>query len=45
VAACNEFVNVYGSVGQPLSTVEVAIDTDDPSPARLVKFSHEAKVS
>ncbi|MDD2579345.1 MAG: AMP-dependent synthetase [Clostridia bacterium] len=35
VAACNEFVNVYGSVGQPLSTVEVAIDTDDPKPGAV----------
>lgn len=28
IAACNQVVNVYGSVGNPLATVEVAIDTE-----------------
>lgn len=32
VAACNQHVNVYGSVGHPLSTIEVAIDTDSGEP-------------
>jgi len=27
IAACNQHVNVYGSVGNPLANVEVAIDT------------------
>lgn len=28
IAACNQKVNVYGSVGNPLATVEAAIDTE-----------------
>jgi long-chain acyl-CoA synthetase len=32
VAACNQHVNVNGSVGHPLATVEVAIDTDSDEP-------------
>jgi long-chain acyl-CoA synthetase len=32
VAACNRAINVYGSVGHPLASVEVAIDTDSKEP-------------
>jgi len=32
IAACNQHVNVYGSVGNPLATIEVGIDTDSKEP-------------
>ncbi len=32
ISACNYFVNVYGSVGNPLAFVEAAIDTDRAEP-------------
>ena len=32
ISACNQHVNVYGSVGNPLYGVEVAIDTDSSEP-------------
>jgi long-chain acyl-CoA synthetase len=32
IAACNQHVNVYGSVGNPLAEIEVAIDTDSNKP-------------
>ena len=32
VSACNYHVNVYGSVGNPLAFVDVAIDTDEARP-------------
>ncbi|MDD2392742.1 MAG: AMP-binding protein [Eubacteriales bacterium] len=32
LSACNEFVNVIGSIGNPVSEVELAIDTEDPAP-------------
>jgi long-chain acyl-CoA synthetase len=35
IAACNQHVNVYGSVGNPLAGVEVAIDTDSKDPGAI----------
>jgi len=35
IAACNQVVNVYGSVGNPLATVEVGIDTDSSKPGAI----------
>jgi long-chain acyl-CoA synthetase len=35
IAACNHYVNVYGSVGNPLATIEVAIDTDSNEPGAI----------
>ncbi len=35
ISVCNRFVNVYGSVGNPLATVEVAIDTSQPEPGAI----------
>ncbi len=32
LTACNEFVNIIGSIGNPISEVELAIDTEDPKP-------------
>lgn len=32
LSACNEFVNIIGSIGNPVSEVELAIDTEDPQP-------------
>jgi long-chain acyl-CoA synthetase len=32
ISACNQHVNVYGSVGNPLAGIEVAIDTDSSEP-------------
>ena len=32
ISACNQHVNIYGSVGNPLYNVEVAIDTDSKEP-------------
>lgn len=35
ISVCNYFVNVYGSVGNPLAFIEVAIDTDDKKPGTI----------
>lgn len=35
VAACNQFVNVPGSVGHPLAGIEVAIDTASSEPGSI----------
>jgi long-chain acyl-CoA synthetase len=35
LSACNYFVNVYGSVGNPLAFIEAAIDTDDDKPGAI----------
>lgn len=35
ISACNQFVNVYGSVGNPLATIEAAIDTDEEQPGAI----------
>lgn len=35
IAACNQKVNVYGSVGNPLATIEAAIDTDSTEPGAI----------
>jgi long-chain acyl-CoA synthetase len=32
ISACNQHVNIYGSVGNPLAGIEVAIDTDSNEP-------------
>jgi long-chain acyl-CoA synthetase len=32
ISACNQHVNIYGSVGNPLAGIEVAIDTDSSEP-------------
>lgn len=33
LSACNEFVNVIGSIGNPVAEVELAIDTEETAPA------------
>ncbi|MHB1483396.1 MAG: AMP-dependent synthetase/ligase [Saccharofermentanales bacterium] len=35
LSACNEFVNVIGSIGNPIAEVELAIDTEDPTPGAI----------
>ena len=35
LSACNEFVNVIGSIGQPVAEVELGIDTEDPKPGAI----------
>ena len=35
IAACNQKINVYGSVGNPLATIEAAIDTDSTEPGAI----------
>jgi long-chain acyl-CoA synthetase len=35
LSACNEFVNVIGSIGNPVAEVELAIDTEDPKPGAI----------
>ncbi len=35
ISACNQFVNVYGSVGNPLAGIEVAIDTASDEPGAI----------
>lgn len=35
ISACNQNVNVYGSVGNPLAFIEVAIDTDSKEPGAI----------
>lgn len=35
ISACNQFVNVYGSVGNPMSTIEAAIDTKETQPGAI----------
>jgi long-chain acyl-CoA synthetase len=35
ISACNKFVNVFGSVGNPLATIEAAIDTDSKEPGAI----------
>lgn len=35
LSACNEFVNVIGSIGNPISEVELAIDTEETQPGAI----------
>ncbi len=35
LSACNEFVNVIGSIGNPVSEVELAIDTEEKEPGAI----------
>lgn len=35
IAACNQHVNVYGSVGHPAASIEMAIDTPDSKPGAV----------
>lgn len=35
LSACNPFVNVIGSIGNPVSEVELAIDTDETKPGAI----------
>ncbi len=35
LSACNEFVNVIGSIGHPIAEVELGIDTGDPNPGAI----------
>lgn len=35
LSACNEFVNVIGSIGNPIAGVELGIDTEDKKPGAI----------
>jgi long-chain acyl-CoA synthetase len=35
LSVCNEFVNVIGSIGNPIAEVELGIDTEDPKPGTI----------
>lgn len=35
LSVCNEFVNVIGSIGNPISEVELAIDTEETAPGAI----------
>lgn len=43
ISACNQHVNVFGSVGNPLAYIEAAIDTDEAKPGAVGEILTRSK--
>ncbi|MDD3504721.1 MAG: AMP-binding protein [Eubacteriales bacterium] len=43
ISVCNQFVNVYGSVGNPLAGIEAAIDTDESAAGSIGEILTRSK--